>query len=283
MPELPEVETVRLGLMPAMQGRCLEGVDVRRENLRYPIPQDMQDVLGGKSVQALRRRGKYLVVDFDGGHSLIIHLGMSGAFRVGECDDNPADQKHDHIVMNFSGGMRAIYNDPRRFGFFLMMKHAEVDAYAPFAVMGPEPLGNGFNGAYLVEALSKKASPIKTALLDQSVVAGLGNIYVCEALYRARIHPETPAKNVKEEALEALTSHVRDVLNEALASGGSSLKDHKQVDGTLGYFQHRFAVYDREGHSCPHAGCQESEAPCVRRIKQAGRSTFFCENLQRLA
>jgi formamidopyrimidine-DNA glycosylase len=206
---------------------------------------------------------------------------MSGSFRVGKAADVLPHEKHDHVIIGLERDIFAIYNDPRRFGFFDIIDGWNADAYPSLAKMGPEPLGQGFHPSYLYQRLQDVSSPIKTALLNQDLVAGLGNIYVCEALYRAGIHPKRKASRIGHARCAALVGHIKDVLLEAIAAGGSSLQDHKNVDGALGYFQHRFSVYDREGEYCPDPGCAEKSGPCVRRIVQAGRSSFYCINTQR--
>ncbi len=280
MPELPEVETVRRGLEPSMRGAVLNEVRLYRPNLRFDLPQDMVTLLPTRRIEALRRRGKYILIDFDNGWTVIVHLGMSGSFRVGAAGALKADHAHDHVQWFYTAAdgenFTAIYNDPRRFGFFDMVRSDAAADYSAFAAMGPEPFDPAFNGAYLKARLAASRAPIKQALLDQSVVAGLGNIYVCEALYRAGIDPRRKAGAIAVARYEALAVHAVAVLNEALDSGGSTLRDHRAVDGGTGYFQHRFDVYDREGLFCANPDCQSGEKGCIKRIVQAGRSTFFC-------
>lgn len=288
MPELPEVETVRRGLEPAMTGAHFASVEQRRPDLRFPLPDAFAERLERRRVVALGRRAKYLLADLDDGHILVIHLGMSGSFRIetrirsgtpGKFH-HPRSQAalHDHIVFNMSNGARIIYNDPRRFGFVLIVPRAELDTHPLFAGLGVEPLGNELDGAMLARLFAGKSAPLKAALLDQRLIAGLGNIYACEALHRAGLSPRRAAGTLARrngtptERARRLAEVIPQVLNEAVEAGGSSLRDHRQTDGTLGYFQHRFRVYDREGESCPTPGCRG----IVRRIVQSGRSTFFC-------
>jgi formamidopyrimidine-DNA glycosylase len=293
MPELPEVETVRRGLEPAMVGARFSKVDQRRPDLRFALPERFVERLQGRRVVALARRAKYLVADLDDANLLIMHLGMSGSFRVEMCVGSGKPGKfhrprseaalHDHVVFDMSSGARIIYNDPRRFGFMLILPRAGFDSHPFFAGMGIEPLGNELGGALLARLFAGKAAPLKAALLDQRLIAGLGNIYVCEALHRAGLSPRRAAGTLARrngaptEHAHRLAEVIPQVLNEAIEAGGSSLRDHRQTDGTLGYFQHRFRVYDREGEPCPTPGC----SGIIRRIVQSGRSTFFCRVCQR--
>lgn len=281
MPELPEVETVRRGLEPVMTGRVIARAEVRREGLRWPFPPDMAARLTGARVTALARRSKYILADLDRGETLLIHLGMSGRMLISGASlgefhhHHPAPEKHDHVVLTMQDGARITFNDARRFGAMDLFATGEV--HPLLAKLGPEPLGNGFHEAYLVAALAAKNTPIKSALLDQRIVAGLGNIYVCEALYRAGIHPARKAGAIGAARIAGLVAIIRAVLTEAIAAGGSSLRDYRQADGELGYFQHSFQVYGREGEPCPTEGCDGT----VRRIVQAGRSSFYCPTCQR--
>jgi formamidopyrimidine-DNA glycosylase len=293
MPELPEVETVRRGLEPAMVGARFSKVDQRRPDLRFALPERFVERLQGRRVVALGRRAKYLLADLDDTNLLIMHLGMSGSFRIERCAGSDKPGKfhrprseaplHDHVAFDMSNGARIIYNDPRRFGFMLILPRAEFDSYPLFAGMGIEPLGNELDGALLARLFAGKAAPLKAALLDQRLIAGLGNIYVCEALHRAGLSPRRAAGTLARrngaptEHAHRLAEVIPQVLNEAIEAGGSSLRDHRQTDGTLGYFQHRFRVYDREGEPCPTPGC----SGIIRRIVQSGRSTFFCRLCQR--
>jgi formamidopyrimidine-DNA glycosylase len=279
MPELPEVETVRRGLEPAMKGQIFAGVDVRRPDLRWPFPKQMAARLTGKKVLGLRRRSKYLLVDLDSGETLIIHLGMSGRMLIhwpDAPDGHSEPEKHDHVVFDMEGGARVVFNDTRRFGLMDLCKTEALDQHKLLAHIGPEPLGNGFDDRYLVKVLMSRKTAIKTALLDQKVVAGLGNIYVCEALWRANISPFQRACEISARKIGDLVPVIREILIEAIEKGGSSLKDYRQTDGDLGYFQHEFAVYGREGEPCRARDCKGK----ISRTAQGGRSTFYCHICQ---
>ena len=282
MPELPEVETVMRGLAPVMEGRVIARAEVNRPDLRWPFPEGMAQRLTGQKVLGLRRRSKYILADLGSGETLLIHLGMSGRMLISGdplgvlVHDHPAPAKHDHVVFHMQSGARITFNDPRRFGAMDLFPTAGGD-HMLLARLGPEPLGNQFDEAYFAKALSGRNTPIKSALLDQRIVAGLGNIYVCEALFRAGISPQRKAKNVGAKRAAALVTIIRDVLRDAIEAGGSSLRDFRQADGELGYFQHRFDVYDREGMPCPREGCGGT----VARIVQSGRSSFHCAKCQR--
>lgn len=283
MPELPEVETVRRGLAPSMEGQRITRAQVNRPDLRWPFPDNMADRLTGQRVDRLRRRSKYILADLSGGETLLIHLGMSGRMLVSGdplgqfVHDHPAPEKHDHVVFDMENGARITFNDPRRFGAMDLLDTATAEAHPLLAKIGPEPLSNDFSESHLVQALRTRKSPIKTALLDQKVVAGLGNIYVCEVLFRGKLHPATKAADISERQIAALVPIIRSVLSEAIDAGGSSLKDFRQADGELGYFQHSFDVYGREGDPCKTPGCTDA----ITRISQAGRSSFFCPYCQR--
>jgi formamidopyrimidine-DNA glycosylase len=283
MPELPEVETVRRGLAPALEGARIARAQVNRADLRWPFPPDLAGRLTGRRVVRLGRRSKYLLADLDSGETLIVHLGMSGRMLVSGDPlglfhhDHPAPQKHDHVVLEMESGARITFNDPRRFGAMDLVATEAVERHWLIEKIGPEPLGNRFDGDYLAAQLRGRRTPLKSALLDQRIVAGLGNIYVCETLHRAQISPRRKASNLSARRAAALVPVIRDVLLEAIEAGGSSLRDHRQSNGELGYFQHRFRVYDREGAPCVTEGCDGT----VRRIVQSGRSTFFCPRCQR--
>jgi formamidopyrimidine-DNA glycosylase len=293
MPELPEVETVRRGLEPAMVGARFSKVAQRRPDLRFALPQRFVERLQARRIIALGRRAKYLLADLDDGNLLVMHLGMSGSFRIERRDGagrpgnfhhlRSSALAHDHIVFDMSNGARITYNDPRRFGFMLIIPRAELDQHALFAGMGVEPLGNELDGVLVARLFAGKSAPLKAALLDQRLIAGLGNIYVCEALHRAGLSPRRAAGTLARrngaptDRAHRLAEVIPEVLNEAVEAGGSTLRDHRQTDGTLGYFQHRFRVYDREGEPCPTSGC----SGIIRRIVQSGRSTFFCRVCQR--
>ena len=282
MPELPEVETVRRGLSPAMTGAVIERADVNRPDLRWPFPPAMADRLTGRQVLGLRRRSKYILVDLSGGETLLIHLGMSGRMLVSGdplgqfAHEHPAAEKHDHVVLHMANGARITFNDPRRFGAMDLMATDTADQHKLLAVLGPEPLGNGFHEGHLVKAFENRNTPVKSALLDQRIVAGLGNIYVCEALFRARISPVRKAGRIAKYRVAALVPIIRNVLSEAIEAGGSSLRDFRQADGELGYFQHRFDVYGRESQPCRTPDCGAS----ISRIVQSGRSSFYCKSCQ---
>ncbi|MHA6346768.1 bifunctional DNA-formamidopyrimidine glycosylase/DNA-(apurinic or apyrimidinic site) lyase [Roseivivax sp. CAU 1761] len=283
MPELPEVETVRRGLAPVLEGGRIARAEVNRPDLRWPFPERMAERLTGARVDRLRRRSKYLLADLDTGETLLVHLGMTGRMLVsGDAlgrfvHDHPAPEKHDHVVFHMAGGARITFNDPRRFGAMDLMATARAEAHPLLAALGPEPLGNGFHEAHLADALAGRNTPLKAALLDQKIVAGLGNIYVCEALFRAGIHPARRARRLSRARAAALVPVIRQVLEDAIAAGGSSLRDYRRADGELGYFQHSFDVYGREGAPCRRPGCGGT----VRRIVQSGRSSFYCPRCQR--
>ena len=289
MPELPEVETVRRGLEPAMEGARFAKVEVHRGDLRWPLAKDFARRLEGKTVIGLGRRAKYLLADLSSGDVLIMHLGMSGSFHVfqkeghGKTPGNYYHEReqhaaHDHIVFHMSSGAIVTFNDPRRFGSMKIVARPDLDHEPLLRRLGPEPLGNAFDAAALARACKGKKTTLKAALSDQRVVAGLGNIYVCEALYRARLSPKRIAATIAtksgapNERAERLVEGIKAVLNEAIRDGGSSLRDHRLTDGELGMFQHHFRVYDREGEKCPTRGCSGT----IKRIVQNGRSTFYC-------
>ncbi|WP_313556732.1 bifunctional DNA-formamidopyrimidine glycosylase/DNA-(apurinic or apyrimidinic site) lyase [Agrobacterium cavarae] len=305
MPELPEVETVRRGLAPVMEGARIERLLLTRPDLRFPFPEGFAELVEGRDILSLGRRAKYLLIELDSGLTIVSHLGMSGSFRI-ECGNEEVqtpgetsgetpgefhhprskDGKHDHVIFHLTRGAdktRVIYNDPRRFGFMHLVRRADIDLYPAFAGLGPEPTGNALSADYLASRFAGKTQPLKGALLDQKLIAGLGNIYVCEALWRSHLSPLRAAstlvtkKGKPKPALEELTRHIRDVIADAIVAGGSSLRDHIQTDGSLGYFQHSFSVYDREGHACRFPDCRGT----VERITQSGRSTFYCAACQK--
>lgn len=283
MPELPEVETVRRGLIPAMEGQTIAAADIRRPDLRWPFPPRMAQRIEGQRVLALRRRSKYLLADLSSGETLIVHLGMSGRMLVSGDPlgrfhhDHPAPDRHDHVVLDLANGARITFNDARRFGAMDLIATDAVETHWLLRSLGPEPLGNSFNADYLVACLKTRNTPIKAALLDQRVVSGLGNIYVCEALYRAGLSPMRKARRIAASRIAALVPVIREVLIEAIEAGGSSLRDYRQADGELGYFQHGFRVYDREGEPCQTPDCPGT----IARIVQSGRSSFYCPQCQR--
>jgi formamidopyrimidine-DNA glycosylase len=293
MPELPEVETVRRGLQPVMEGSKIIKAETRRKNLRFPFQKDFVARLEGQTVTGLGRRAKYLMADLGSGDVLLMHLGMSGSFRVVKDEDQTTPGKfhhprgveraHDHVVFHMSSGAAVVFNDPRRFGYMKIIARKALDEEPLLKGLGPEPLGNEFDAAMLAHSCANKKTSLKAALLDQRVVAGLGNIYVCEALYRSHLSPRRLAatlatkKGEPTDHARRLVGAIHAVLNQAIKAGGSSLRDHRQTSGELGYFQHSFQVYDREGEKCQTAGC----SGIVRRFTQNGRSTFWCPKCQK--
>jgi formamidopyrimidine-DNA glycosylase len=293
MPELPEVETVRRGLQPAMEGVRFRKVEARRRDLRWPLPKDFVARLEGQTVEGVGRRAKYLLADLSSGDVLLMHLGMSGSFRVLHGGSEKGTAKyhheraqqlaHDHVVFHMANGAIVTFNDPRRFGSMKIIARAKLDQEPLLRALGPEPLGNEFDAAMLARACQGKKTSLKAALSDQKIVAGLGNIYVCEALHRARVSPKRLAATIAtksglpNERAERLVEAIRAVLADAIAAGGSSLRDHRQTSGEIGLFQHNFRVYDREGVACPTPDCSGT----IKRIVQTGRSTFVCPVCQR--
>ena len=293
MPELPEVETVRRGLQPAMEGAKILKAEARRKDLRFPFQKDFTARLEGQTVTGLGRRAKYLMADLGSGDVLLMHLGMSGSFRV--LDDGGSntpgefhyprseDRAHDHVVFHMSSGAAIVFNDPRRFGYMKIIARNALEDEPLLKGLGPEPLGNEFDAAMLARSCASKKTSLKAALLDQRVVAGLGNIYVCEALFRSHLSPRRLAatlatkKGEPTDHSKRLVKSIHDVLNQAIKAGGSSISDHRLTSGELGYFQHSFQVYDREGEKCRTAGC----SGIVRRFVQNGRSTFWCPKCQK--
>ena len=283
MPELPEVETVMRGLAPVMHGQVIAQAHVNRPDLRWPFPPQMPQRLTGQTVLELRRRSKYILMDLSGGETLLVHLGMSGRMLISGdplgrfVHTHPAPAKHDHVVFYMANKARVTFNDPRRFGAIDLMSTAQGEEHPLLKQIVPEPFGNAFNETYLCAMLTCRKMPIKTALLDQKIIAGLGNIYVCEALFRAGISPLCRAAYLSQARVAALVPVIRQVLHEAIEAGGSSLRDFRQADGELGYFQHNFAVYGREGEVCSSDGC----AGLISRVVQSGRSSFYCDQCQR--
>lgn len=274
---------MRRGLAPVMEGRLIVKTDVRRPDLRWPFPKRMAERLTGVRIEHLRRRSKYILADLSSGETLIIHLGMSGRMLISGAESggvhhaHPALEKHDHVVFDMENGARVTFNDARRFGAMDLSATEVVDKHRMLANLGPEPLGNEFDESYLAERLKGRRSPVKTALLDQRIIAGLGNIYVCEVLHRVGISPKKQAGQLSKARISALVPAIREVLLEAIESGGSSLKDYRQADGELGYFQHSFRVYGRENEACKTQGCKGN----IQRFSQSGRSTFYCPLCQR--
>jgi formamidopyrimidine-DNA glycosylase len=291
MPELPEVETVRRGLAEAMTGARIAAVALKRAGLRTPFPDRFVDRLVGRRIESLSRRAKYILATLDSGEALIMHLGMSGSFRIEQGSAGASvdlfrfprskDRAHDHVTIVLTSGARIIYNDPRRFGSMQLVRLDPSGNAEPLRGLGLEPLSEEFDGQALARIMAGRKAPLKAALLDQGRVAGLGNIYVCEALHRAKLSPRRVAGTLAGRGgaarAEALAKSIRAVLEAAIAAGGSSLRDHRRTDGALGYFQHAFAVYEKEGAACPRQRC----AGRIARIVQAGRSTFYCPVCQR--
>ncbi len=301
MPELPEVETVRRGLTPVMEGARIDAVELRRPDLRFPFPEGFVQMLVGKRIGALERRAKYLLVRLEDGPVLVMHLGMSGRFRIAGGDDRGhaaqagvailgrfhhdagALQAHDHVVFHLDGGHSVHYNDPRRFGFMTLIDAAQMSIHPMFRDLGPEPIGAGISAQDLAARAKARTQPLKSFLMDQRNVAGLGNIYVCEALFRARLSPMRRAACLANGSggpsvrARRLAAAIPEVLNDAIMAGGSSLRDHRQTDGSMGYFQHSFSVYGRAGEACVTPGCGEK----IRRVVQNGRSSFYCPRCQR--
>jgi formamidopyrimidine-DNA glycosylase len=289
MPELPEVETVKRGLEPVLRGRLIERVELRRAGLRFAFPKGFATRLAGLRVAGLSRRAKYILVELDGGQSLLVHLGMTGRFTVltPKGVDNlgafyfeaaagqGADGPHDHVVFHLSEGIRLVYSDPRRFGMMDLLVTAEASEHKLLKDLGVEPLGNELSASYLSAKFKGKSAPMKAALLDQRIIAGLGNIYVCEVLFRSRISPKRKAGSVKLLQLEELVRHIRDILNDAISAGGSTLQDFQSTNGEQGSYQQRFQVYDREGEPCVTCGKP------IKRMVQSGRSSFYCGTCQR--
>ena len=283
MPELPEVETVMRGIEPVMTGYKIDQLILNRPDLRWPFPDGMAERVSGTKVLGLRRRSKYILADLDSNETLLIHLGMSGRILVSGdpmgdfVHDHPPIEKHDHVIFSVENGARITFNDPRRFGVMDLLDTSLGDSHPLLRNIGPEPFGNEFHEDYLVNILKTKNSPIKSALLDQRIVAGLGNIYVCEVLFRAGISPKKSAGKISAKRTAALVAIIRDVLDEAIRAGGSTLKDFRHSDGELGYFQHTFKVYGREGEACANTDCDAE----IKRIVQSGRSSFYCPKCQR--
>ncbi|CAM1632965.1 DNA glycosylase/AP lyase [Bartonella choladocola] len=291
MPELPEVETVRRGLEPSFTHAKIINVKQNRPDLRFPFPENFQSRLTGREIIGLGRRAKYLLIHLDSDETIISHLGMSGSWRIENTTlgsyyhEKNKLAAHDHLEMVIETpdgqSLHVIYNDPRRFGFILLAKTAELEHHKLLAHLGPEPTGNGLSGAYLNEKLRNRKAPLKAALLDQTIIAGLGNIYVCEALWRSHLSPKRKSSTLGAKSAtarkksELLAQNIRDVITEAIEAGGSSLRDYVHTDGSLGYFQHRFSVYGREGEPCPDCG------KAIKRIVQSGRSSFYCTHCQR--
>ncbi|MGE5538371.1 MAG: bifunctional DNA-formamidopyrimidine glycosylase/DNA-(apurinic or apyrimidinic site) lyase [Gemmatimonas sp.] len=281
MPELPEVETVRLGLMGALSGKRIARAIVNRPDLRIPFPKGFASRLQGRRVTALKRRAKYLLIRLDDGWVWVVHLGMSGRMTAAPKSSQPPADLHDHVAIETEDGIEVRFRDPRRFGLMTLVHGDELDMHPLFKGLGPEPLSKAFDGLRLAASVKGRRTSIKAALLDQRIVAGLGNIYVCEALFQSGISPKRLAGRVHGDRAVNLAAAIKAVLKKAIAAGGSSLRDHRQPSGELGYFQHSFSVYDREGHPCPGCTCDVATTGGIRRIVQGGRSTFYCPRHQR--
>ncbi|MBS4073631.1 bifunctional DNA-formamidopyrimidine glycosylase/DNA-(apurinic or apyrimidinic site) lyase [Ameyamaea chiangmaiensis] len=286
MPELPEVETVMRGMRARLEGHTVASVALHRADLRWPVPREILDVLPGRRIEGFARRGKYILIRLGGGWTVLLHLGMSGRVVLGVPGRNDPPESHEHVVIETRDGARVGLVDPRRFGALDLIETAREAEHRLLAAMGIEPLGPDFTPAFLLAAFTGRRAPVKSLLLDQRIVAGLGNIYVCEALYRARIHPAEPAGVLGAARVAALVDAARAVLEEAIAAGGSSLRDYVQPDGELGYFQHAWRVYGREGRVCgdhEDGSARGTACPGVVRAVQSGRSSFFCPTLQVLS
>ena len=275
MPELPEVETVCRGLAPVLAGHVIVRVDLHRKDLRKPFPKALKKIVEGAKVTHITRRAKYILMHLDNGYVLVIHLGMSGRIVFHPRDYKP--QTHDHFILHMKNGQQIVLNDPRRFGVVDLVAEGDLESHALFSHLGPEPLSNGFSGPVLAAALKGRKTAIKQAIMDQRIVVGVGNIYACEALFMAGISPLKQAGLVKPDQAEALAAAVKKVLQKAIKAGGSTLRDHRQANGELGYFQHSFSVYDREGRVCSRCGGDR----LIKRIVQGGRSTFYCSVCQK--
>lgn len=281
MPELPEVETVCKGMEKAMKGRVIMHLEQRRKDLRVPFPDNFAHEVEGLEVLQIKRRAKYILMRLENSKTMILHLGMSGKILLVPSNENYEIKKHDHLILALDDDSKMVFNDARRFGMVMLTHEDELETHKAFRDMGPEPLGDGFSGAILFDSLENKKTTIKAALMDQRIVAGLGNIYVCEALFYAGIDPARIANTLSVNESEKLVQVILGVLRKAIKAGGSTLKDYQQVDGSLGYFQHQFAVYDKEAQACPDCSCDVSKTGGVKKITQAGRSTYYCPQKQK--
>lgn len=281
MPELPEVETVMRGLEPIMTGKKITSVVLNRKDLRIPFPTNMKQILTGRRINNFSRRAKYILIHLEKNITLAIHLGMSGSVKIITADDVYKKEKHDHVILTLSDQSKIVYNDPRRFGMMFTVDTDNIDQHSSFKHLGPEPLGNHFSADILFERLQSKKTSIKQALLDQHVVVGVGNIYACEALYDSCISPTRISNSITLEETEKLACSIQKILTRAIEAGGSTLKDYRHADGSLGYFQHQFAVYDQEGNPCPDQDCTCEAVGGIKRIVQSGRSTFYCPKKQK--
>lgn len=280
MPELPEVEIVKRGLEPAILGKKLVRVDQRRKDLRIPFPENLAARLKDMRVESLQRRGKYIWVHLSSRDILVFHLGMSGRMLILAAGDSFQAGTHDHLILHMEDGGLIVFQDPRRFGMVMLIAENDIERHKSFSSMGPEPLGNAFHAEMLAAALAGRSMAIKVALLDQRIVAGIGNIYASEALYMAGIDPQRAAGTLSGDECEALCRAVKEVLKKAIKAGGSTLKDYRHTDGKLGYFQHSFSVYDKEGQPCPDCDCDVKITGGIKNIKQSGRATYYCSQRQ---
>lgn len=278
MPELPEVETVCRGLEPVLKGQVIVRADAHRADLRKPFPKNLKTVLAGAKVTGISRRAKYILMTLDNAFIMVMHLGMSGRILIKDKHYRP--QKHDHLVLHMKNGMQVVFNDARRFGIVDLVRHDALEQHALFSHLGPEPLSNDFSGPVLAAALKGKKNSVKVAIMDQRIVVGVGNIYASESLFLAGISPKTAAGRVQGARAEKLAAAIKSVLKKAIQAGGSTLRDHRQANGERGYFQHHFAVYDREGQACPGCACDIVKTRGIRRIIQGGRSSFYCPRKQ---
>lgn len=281
MPELPEVETVCRGLAKAVSGKTLARLELRRKGLRFPFPKGLAQKCAQQRIAAIRRRAKYILIHLTSGNVLIAHLGMSGRMVIAAPDEKYKAEKHDHVIFHFTDGTRIVFNDARRFGVLDIAPEKDLPQSRHFAHLGPEPMGDDFTPAYLAAKLAEKKTAIKIAIMDQALVVGVGNIYAAEALFDARIDPARPAHTLKPAEIKKLWAAIRRVLEKAIAAGGSSIRDYVQSDGELGYFQHQWAVYDKEGQKCRGCTCPLQKTGGIKRIAQGGRSTFYCPARQK--
>ena len=281
MPELPEVETVCRGLAKSITGKTLARIELRRKGLRFPFPKGLAPRCAGRRITAIRRRAKYILIDLAGGDTLIAHLGMSGRMVIAPAEEKYIPEKHDHVIFHFDDGGRVVFNDARRFGVLDIAPTAEAAQTRHFAHLGPEPLSDDFTPAYLAAALAARKTAVKIAIMDQELVVGVGNIYAAEALFESRIDPARPAQSLSAAEARKLWTAIRKVLDKAITAGGSSIRDYVQSDGELGYFQHQWAVYDKEGQKCRGCTCPLQKTGGIKRITQGGRSTFYCPARQK--
>lgn len=281
MPELPEVETVCRGLAKSITGKTLARLELRRKGLRFPFPKGLAQQTEGRRITAIRRRAKYILIDLAGGDTLIAHLGMSGRMVIADAAEKYTPEKHDHVIFHLKDGGRVVFNDARRFGVLDIAPTADIEQTRHFAHLGPEPLDAAFSAAYLQAALALRKTAVKIAIMDQELVVGVGNIYAAEALFESRIDPARPAQSLSGAEVRKLWAAIRKVLEKAIAAGGSSIRDYVQSDGELGYFQHQWAVYDKEGQKCRGCTCPLQKTGGIKRITQGGRSTFYCPSRQK--